>query len=70
MYKNVNAEFARGDITFDMVAERLDRTPNTIRLKLKGEYPLTLNEAKGIQALIYEINGRLVPLEELFEEAS
>lgn len=69
MYKNANAEFARGDIDLDMIAERIGRSYNTTRLKLKGEYPLTLVEAKRIQALIHEVNGRFIPLEELFEEA-
>lgn len=69
MFKNVRAEIARGDIDLNLIANRLDITVGTLRLKLKGEYPFTLNEAKKIQEIIFEINGKLIPLEELFEEA-
>ena len=69
MFKNDRDEIARGDIDLNLIANRLDITVGTLRLKLKGEYPFTLNEAKKIQEIIFEINGKLIPLEELFEEA-
>lgn len=69
MYKNVNAELARGDISVNDLAEVLNRTPNTVRLKLKGEYPLTVAEAKLIQTVINQLNNTYITLDELFKEA-
>lgn len=69
MYRNVKAEFARGDIKYDIVCERLGISNTVLSLKMTGKSPFTVNEAKAIQALIHEINGVLIPLDELFKEA-
>lgn len=65
MYPNVRAEIARKNITMGKLAEELDITLSTLSLKLKGEYPITLKEAKKIKAVL----GCDIPLETLFEEA-
>lgn len=65
MYPNVRAEIARKNITIGKLAGELDIGLSTLSLKLKGEYPITLNEAKKIKAVL----GCDIPLEVLFEEA-
>lgn len=65
MYPNVRAEIARKNITMGKLAEELGITLSTLSLKLKGEYPITLKEAKRIKAVL----GCDIPLEELFKEA-
>ena len=65
MYPNVRAEIARKNITLGELAKELGITLTTLSLKLKGEYPVTLNEAKKIKAVL----GCDIPLEKLFEEA-
>lgn len=69
MYRNVKAEFARGGITYEIVAQRLNVSIPAVSLKLTGKTPLTVNEAKIIQSLIEEINGVYITLDELFKEA-
>lgn len=65
MFPNVRAEFARLNLTLEVVAKELDLTTSTLCQKLKGKYPLTLNEAKRIK----QITRSKLTLEELFSEA-
>lgn len=69
MYKNLNAELARGNIGLDVLAERLGKSVPAVSMNLSGKTKLTLTEAKIIQATIYEINGIYLTLDELFKEA-
>ena len=66
MYPNVRAEMARNKITQEEIAKHLDRALTTISLKLSGQYPITLTEAKKIKELL----GCDMSLEELFKEAT
>jgi cyanate lyase len=66
MYPNVRAEMARNKITLEDLSKVLERTTTTISLKLNGQYPITLNEAKKIKELL----SCDMSLEELFEEAT
>lgn len=49
MFPNLNAEMARKNITRAMLAEKLDKTPTTLSLKLNGKAPLTLGECIEIK---------------------
>ena len=62
MYPNLNAERARRNITIEDLAKAMDKTVATVSLKLRGEYPITLAEAKVIKKCI----GTNLPLETLF----
>lgn len=71
MYPNFKAEYARGDFTLEKLVEEmknrgLSRTVQTLSLKLKGDYPLTLGEAK----MLRDIVAPEIPIDTLFEEAS
>lgn len=70
MYPNLNAEFARKNLTLEKIVEELKKrgirmTIATLSQKKNGKYPITLNEAKALK----DITGANIPLEELFEEA-
>ena len=66
MFPNLDAERARKKITLEMLAEELGLAVSTVSQKLKGKYPITLDEAKKIKNIL----GVDIPLEELFEEDS
>ena len=66
MYPNVKAEMARQGLTQEPIARELKITVPTLSQKLSGKYPITLNEAKKIKAILKTD----LPLEKLFEEAS
>ena len=63
MYPNVRAEFARKKLTLEAVSEQMGITIGTLSAKLRGLYPLTLNEAKKIK----EIIGTNMTIDDLFE---
>ena len=70
MYPNFNAEYARKNFTLEKLAEEMEkrgckRTVPTLSQKLNGKYPITLDEAKVLQAIV----APDIPIEELFEEA-
>lgn len=52
MYKMLNAEMAKKNITLKQLSEFMDVSYETIRLKLKGDYPITLGEAKQIKDIL------------------
>lgn len=62
MYKNLEAELARANMTKKKLAEEMKRTPTTMSLKLSGRANLTLKECMEIK----EILQTTIPLEELF----
>lgn len=64
MYPNLEAERVRRKIDLKDIAIAIGRTVPTVSLKLKGKYPITLNEAKKIKQLL-DVD---IPLEELFQE--
>ena len=66
MYRNLKAELARKDVTYDDLAEIIGKTVTTVSLKLTGKQELTLREAKAIKTFL----GVDIPLEVLFEEAA
>ena len=71
MYPNYKAELARKGITLEKLAEEMERrgykrTVPTLSQKLSGKYPITLDEAKAMKAIV-ETD---LPIEILFEEAS
>lgn len=65
MFRNLEAERARKDMTLHEIAEKLGLTVTTLSLKLRGKAPLTLGEAKSIKKILKVT----MPLEELFEES-
>lgn len=62
MYKNIEAEIARNDLTRKEIAETLGLSISTVSLKLNGKASITLNEAIKLKKLL-KTN---MPLEELF----
>lgn len=49
MFPNLDAEMARKKITRAALAEKINKTPTTLSLKLNGKAPLTLNECVEIK---------------------
>ncbi|HBB27654.1 MAG TPA: DNA-binding protein [Clostridiales bacterium] len=49
MYRNLEAEMIRKQISKYDIAELIKKTYNTVTEKLKGKYPFTLDEAIAIQ---------------------
>lgn len=49
MYKNLEAEIARYDIPKEKLAHSIDKSYQTITLKLNGKFPFTLDEAFKIR---------------------
>jgi hypothetical protein len=77
MYPNVVAEIKRAGLLLGEVSNELGITQTTLSLKLKGDYPFTLAEAKKIKLFIVKAKEKKgitmnidLPLEVLFEEAS
>lgn len=64
MYRNLEAELARRNITRTKLAQELGLTLGTLSLKLNGKSILILPEAIKIKKIIGVEN---MPLEELFE---
>ena len=62
MFPNLDAEMARRKITRSMLAEKINRTPTTLSLKLNGKAPITLTECMEIKAAL----GTAEPLDYLF----
>lgn len=62
MFRNLEAELARCNLTKRELASKLGCTPSTLSLKLNGKAPLSLKEAAKIKSII----GVDMPLEELF----
>jgi antitoxin component HigA of HigAB toxin-antitoxin module len=52
MYPNLNAEMSRYNISNKDIATPIGRTESTASLELNGKYPITLDEAKKIKAII------------------
>ena len=63
MFPNVRAEMARNNLTLGVVSEELGMRLGTLSAKLKGKYPITLEEAKKIKTIVKTD----MPLEELFK---
>ncbi len=49
MFPNLDAEMARKKITRAVLAEKINKTPTTLSLKLNGKAPLTLAECVEIK---------------------
>ena len=62
MYRNLEAELKRKDMTRAELAKALEITPGTLSLKLNGKSAITLPEAMKIK----EVLGVDIPIEELF----
>lgn len=52
MYKMLNVEMTKNNITLKQLSEIMNVSYETIRLKLKGDYPITLGEAKQIKEIL------------------
>lgn len=52
MFPNLDAELARKKITRATLAERINKTPTTLSLKLNGKAPITLSECIEIKEAI------------------
>ena len=63
MYPNLRAEMARRNVTITMLSEALNKSVGTVSSKLKGKYPITIEEAKTIRSAI----GADMTIDELFE---
>ena len=66
MYPNLKAELARRNITYEMLADKLNISVSSVCLKLNGKSPITLIEAKQIKKIV----NTDLPIEKLFEEAT
>lgn len=64
MYRNLDAELKRKDITRGELARKMKLTPSTMSLKLNGKSEISLKEAMQIKSII----GVDIPIEELFRE--
>lgn len=64
MYPNLRAEFARKNMTFQIVADALGITVGTLSVKYNGKFGFTLDEAVAIKKLL-DVD---MPLEVLFEK--
>ena len=64
MYRNLDAELKRRDITRGELAKKMDMSPTTMSLKLNGKSEISLKEAMQIKNII----GVDIPIEELFRE--
>ncbi|MBO5199552.1 MAG: helix-turn-helix transcriptional regulator [Lachnospiraceae bacterium] len=62
MYKNLDAEMARAQITKSRLAEQIGVTPTTLCMKLNGKSDLTLPECVKIKKIL----GVELPIEFLF----
>lgn len=49
MYKNLEAEIVRHDISKEDIAHTINKSYQTIMLKLSGKYSFTLDEALDIR---------------------
>ena len=65
MFPNVKGELKKRGLGLAFVANAWGVTVPTACVKLKGDYPITLNEAKTLKDAL----GTVLPLEELFKEA-
>ena len=66
MYRNLDAELKRKDITRGELARQMKLTPSTMSLKLNGKSEISLKEAMKIKSII----GVDIPIEELFRETA
>ena len=66
MYRNLDAELKRKDITRGELARKMKLTPSTMSLKLNGKSEISLKEAMQIKSII----GVDIPIEELFRETT
>lgn len=64
MFRNLEAELARCNLTRRELASKLGCTPSTLSLKLNDKAPLSLKEAAKIKQII----GVDMALEELFAD--
>lgn len=62
MYPNVRAEMARRNVTLTMLGDALHKSVATVSGKIKGNYPITIEEAKIMKTVI----GVDMSLDELF----
>lgn len=62
MYRNLDAEMKRNNITRGNLASALHITASTMSLKLNGKSNISLKEAAAIKKIV----GTEMPLEELF----
>lgn len=53
MYKNLEAEMVRSDITSETIANTIGRSYNTVRARLNGKIPFTLDEAMLIKKKLF-----------------
>ena len=49
MYRNLEAEIVRNNLSREVIAKAIGRTYNTFNLKLNGKSPFTYDEALVIQ---------------------
>lgn len=66
MYRNLEAEIARHNVSKEDLAHTINKSYQTITLKLNGKYPFTLDEA-------FEIRDKYFPncsMGYLFEKLS
>ena len=52
MFNNVDAELKRKGMTRGNLATALEMSPSTMSLKLNGKSPISLEEARKIQAIL------------------
>lgn len=48
-YQNMKAELKRSGVTYEDVGKKLGMSMNNFSLKINGQVPLTVSEAKTIQ---------------------
>lgn len=53
MYRNLEAEIVRKEISKDEIAKAINKTYNTLTLKMAGKFPFTYDEAVTIQETFF-----------------
>lgn len=66
MYRNLEAEIVRKNLSKKAIAETLGITYNTLLLKIKGESSFTLDEALALRSLL----NTTEPVEVLFSKTA
>lgn len=53
MYKNLEAEMVRSGVTSEIIASTIGRSYNSVRARLNGKIPFTLDEAMLIKKKLF-----------------
>ena len=66
MYPILNSEMEKQNVSVNELSEAIGKRPNTTKLKLRGAYDFTLDEAFKIQQRL----GTKMPIDKLFSKGA